>query len=519
MIAKVFTTANVGVSAVSVEVEARTGGGGLPYFTLIGLGDSSVREARDRVLAALRSSGFHVPEHILVNLAPADVRKVGTGFDLPIALGILAASQQIPWLSLVGKRFIGELSLDGTLKAVKGILVSALHSREVQDDALIVPWENGVEAALIEGLTVLPCDSLKELAGFLRGEVLLTPQAPADSAPLLDVGDFADVTGQELAKRALSIAAAGRHNLLMIGPPGCGKSMLAQRFVSILPPLNRDDVVETAKIHSVAGLQVAPLLNGRPPVRSPHHGASMPGLVGGGSPPRPGEISLAHNGVLFLDELPEFPRPLLESLRAPLEDGVVNIIRAHDSLRLPARFQFIAAMNPCPCGRLGSHGSQCGCSAPQIIKYVQRISQPILDRIDLHVELEAVSIDSLVATQMQKDKISKETAVVSSHAIRNKVLKARELQLKRQDKLNSQLNGQELSEFVRLTQSGRELLTKGAKALGFSARSCVRVLRVARTIADMDNREDVAPEHVAEAISFRKIERVVGGGTARRAGG
>lgn len=515
MIAKVFTTAIVGVTAVSVEVEVRTSGGP-PHFTLIGLGDSSVREARDRVLAAIRSSGFSVPNQILVNLAPADVRKIGTGFDLPIALGILASSQQIPWISLAGRRFIGELSLDGSLKAVKGVIVSALHSREVGDNALVVPGDNGTEAALIEGLNILPCDNLQELAAFLKGELLLSPQLPANSDPLLEVGDFADVTGQEIAKRALSIAAAGRHNLLMIGPPGCGKSMLAQRFVSILPPLNHDDVVETAKIHSVAGLNVAPLLSGRPPVRSPHHGASMPGLVGGGSPPRPGEISLAHNGVLFLDELPEFPRPLLESLRAPLEDGSVNIIRAHESLSLPARFQFLAAMNPCPCGRLGSQGAKCGCSAPQIIKYVQKISQPILDRIDLHVELEAVSIDSLVTSQLQTRSDNPKPAGPNSQVIRKQVLMSRDKQLNRQKKLNSQLNGQELSEFVRLTESGRALLTKGAKALGFSARSCVRVLRVARTIADMESKDDVTPEHVAEAISFRRIERVVGGSASTR---
>ena len=405
MMYRVRTSALTGVDAISVDVEVELSSATKPLWTVIGLGDSAVKEARDRVGSALRYYGIKIPERVLINLAPAEVKKEGSSFDCAIVLGILIAAGVVPSNETIqSTRFHGELALDGTFKSVRGVAALAIEAVRSGAQCIVVPEVNVAEALLIEGISVVGVTSITDLILYVRGELVGETNRSCDGGPRSSPAPtFAEVRGQRAAKRALEIAAAGGHNLLMIGPPGCGKSMLASRFMSILPSLSREEILDVVKIHSIAGLPIDDVLAGSRPMRSPHHGASDVGLIGGGSTPRPGEISLAHHGVLFLDEFPEYSRTALEGLRAPLETGRVVITRARGSLLFPAQFQLIAAMNPCPCGRLGVSGITCECSPGSIQSYLRKLSQPILDRIDLHVEMEAVPLSVLSADPSSED--------------------------------------------------------------------------------------------------------------------
>ncbi len=505
MLARVKTSTLFGVEAIPIEVEVEVRGG-TPKFTIIGLGDGAIREAKDRVTSAIRASGFKMPGGpILVNLAPAEVRKEGSSFDISIALGILAASCQLD-PSLIEKVSVhGELSLDGSIKGVRGILPMALSAKTLGTNKICVPASNVAEASLISGLEIIGSSSLIELFAILNGDLAPTIMEEDDKEiTSKQFGLFSEVWGQERAKRSLMIAAAGGHNALMIGPPGCGKSMLAQAFQSILPPLNDDELLQVIKIHSAAGLPVQGSIKRERPYRAPHHVISDVGLVGGGSIPRPGEISLAHRGVLFLDEFPEYRRSALEALRAPLENGKVRIVRASGSVEFPAQFQLIAAMNPCPCGRLGVSGVNCLCSMTAIQQYLKKLSQPILDRIDLHVELDPVPL----SVMLNPDNLNDKDLRVQDQLIIDSVSKAREIQFKRQGRLNSELTGKEISTMVPISNSQEKLLSKAAQKIGLSARSYVRILKVARTIADFKEQETVLLEDLAEAIGYRALERL-----------
>lgn len=502
MLTRIHTSTLTGIEAVAVEVEAEVVRG-KQSFVIIGLADSAVRESRDRVTAAVKHSGFTLPERILINLAPAEVKKEGAAFDLPIAISILAASRQLRLPPKAAVALHGELALDGRLKPVRGILALTLEARARGLTDVIVPWENYQEAALVSGIRVHPARVLLDAVAFFRGQVMPEP-------PELELRECArgqmklisEVWGQENAKRALVIAAAGGHNLIMVGPPGCGKSMLAERFPSLLPPLAEQEIVETVRVHSVAGQPVTPLLAGQRPFRSPHHVVSDVGLIGGGAQPRPGEISLANRGVLFLDEFPEFRRSALESLRGPLEAGQVLITRAKASIRLPARFQLLAAMNPCPCGRLGVKGVACTCSRPAILAYLRKLSQPILDRIDIHVELSAVDL-STVAPSTQR-----EHAARLDEELRERVAAARVLQNERQSCLNAELQGSALMQQLDPSGKAQHFLRQACDQRGLSTRAYVRILRVARTIADLESAACIEVQHIAEAISYRTLERI-----------
>lgn len=503
MLAKVRTGVLTGLDAVSVEVEVRAKDGS-PSFTIIGLGDGAVRESRERVMAAVRQTGFLLPDQILVSLAPAELKKEGSGLDLAIALGLLVASGQIPAEAVEGRSFFGELALDGGVRPVRGALALTINAFEQGVGEIVVPAPNEAESALIEGVRIVGIESLAELLAYLRDGVVPTSGAGYQSRPSerrFDERRLSDVWGQESAKRGLVIAAAGGHNLLMIGPPGCGKSMLAAAFGSIVPPLTRTEILETVKIHSVVGLPLEGLLTGVRPIRSPHHVISDVGLIGGGSSPRPGEISLAHHGILFLDEFPEFRRTALDSMRAPLEAGRVSITRAKATVTFPASFQLIAAMNPCPCGRLGSAGGGCVCSRNTIHSYIGRISQPILDRIDLHVELSAVPLAKMTERPSDDRRAEEE-------ATRTVVRLARERQLQRSGTLNSRLSSVEMRETLCADPAALSLLEHAAQRTGLSARGYMRILRTARTIADLEGSAGVLPPHIAEAIQFRSLERI-----------
>lgn len=503
MLAKVQTCALVGVDALPVQVEVRAGSAQKEKFTVIGLGDIAVREARDRVGSSLKHAGHFLPDVVLVNLAPAEVRKEGSSFDLPIAIAILVASGQLGSGALDKVSLHGELSLDGSVRPVRGMVALAIEALRHGARLLVVPAANAAEARLIQGLEIVPVSSLSEVVAFLKGEWQPDDQGsmelPAASRPPPH-GALSDVWGQERAKRAMLIAAAGGHNLLMIGPPGCGKSMLAERFRSLLPRLRDEEVLEAVKLHSIAGLPVQGLLQGLRPFRNPHHTTSDAGLVGGGAVPGPGEISLAHGGVLFLDEFPEFRRSVLETLRGPLESGMVSVSRAKARVTFPARFLLIAAMNPCPCGKLGS-AQRCLCSPYAIQAYLRKLSQPILDRIDLHVELEAVPFTLLGREQAPG-------AGEAQQQWRQQVLVAHEQQFARQGRRNSDLESSEVIRQVRLPGEAVRLLESAATRFGFSARTYVRLLRVARTIADLAGEEHPRAAHIAEAISFRSLERL-----------
>lgn len=500
------TATIIGIDAHIIEVEADVSIG-LGNFIIVGLPDGAIKESKERIIAAMNNSCGEFPiRRVIVNLAPADIKKMGTGFDLPVALAILEASKQIPSGCLKSYLIIGELSLEGKIRAIDGILAIALAARNSGISTLIVPRENGPAASIVKGLTVLTASHIREVYDHFTENAFLDEcnQIPLNTTTSLAVQglDFSEVKGQESAKRALEIAAAGNHNVLLTGPPGSGKSMLSKRLPGILPPLTFDEALEVTKIHSIAGtISKDHKIVQERPFRHPHHSTSGAGLIGGGSYPRPGEVSLAHHGVLFLDELPEFSRSILDLLRQPLEDKKVVIARANISLPFPSNFILLAAMNPCPCGYLGSEGKECVCSTNSILKYRSRISGPLLDRIDMQIEMPALSYEEINFAKRGEASLS----------IRKRVLIAREEQLKRfnhvDSKYNSNMSHSEVETFCSLNTDGHALLSHVLQKFRLSGRAHDSILKVARTIADLDQSLSIETWHLTEAVNYRSMDR------------